>query len=268
MAPHVFTGMPQLVDWMQTEYLTELRVRAMKPKPGKKLPKGEVTLEWGERSGDDAIQLYLLRASKVTRWLLDGAWDKSQPLDWVVNPPTDAPIALHMKVPGLLVLECGQLTIEEGRLARYRDPTPPAPDPRCFVVSGPQEVTWREMLGWLEPPDGVRLFEQMSGGKGNVLLSEEKIEAVVKAPCFEMYRLQRSAEDRDPWLWIHWSLCMTVVGHYLVLRRGALDSVAWGRVLELPRRLGACTVSSGAIRCDAEEWLVKWVPGLAGAPVG
>lgn len=256
--------MAPLIDWMQNEYLTQLLVRRMRPKPGRKLPRGEVTIEWGERS-NDSLQLYRLRAEKVTRWSLEGEWNENEPVEWVVDPPTDAPIALHMKVPGLLVLECGQLTVEPGKVVRYRDPTPVAPDPTTFLVWGPRELTWNAVLGWIEPPAGVRLYEQMPGDKGNRLLSDEELAALIKAPCTGMYRLQAGADAERPWLWVQWGLCITVVGHYLSLQRGALDGAAWARALRLPRHLDPCTVFSGTVRCDAEEWLARWVPRLVGA---
>jgi len=143
---------------MQEEYLSALLLRSMKPKPKRRPPKGEVAFEWGLLgANDDALQMYVVRASGVTRWTLDGEWDKDAEVSFVRDAEGNAPVVLHQQIPGLFALECEQITVERGPQKRYAPP--PAPSDREFVVWGPTEVCLRELLDWVSPPTDVLVFE-------------------------------------------------------------------------------------------------------------
>ncbi len=123
---------------------------------------------------------------------------------------------------------------------------------------GPREVTWRELVGWLEPPQGVRLFRQVPGGASHRPVDDGEMDATIRAPYFDAFRLQKDATDEACWLWMSWMLAITTVGHYVSLRRGTLDDAAWSRVRRIPAKLGQCTVFSGTVRCTGREWVERF----------
>ncbi len=255
-----------LVEWMHAEYLSELLLRKASPKPSApakaKRPKGGVvTMEWGLAIPDRPKQLasYLVRAEGVTTWTLDGAWDKHGELELRSIVDRGDGIAFDMRVPGKLVLCCERVSIEAGPMRRYEPPR--EPDDASLLVWGPRELSWAELLQWLAPADGIELYRQRSSGHELVTLEERT--RVVVGPCHEMYRLQRTASDERPSMFVSWMLSIGKRGHYFSITRDQLtDHAAWSRALRLPAQLDDCEVMSGGIRTTGERWLSEWVPRI------
>jgi hypothetical protein len=249
-----FTRGKDLLEWAEEEYLSELLLRAMKPKPGPRPPKGgTVEWEWGLVVGDAKLQTYTAKASGVTTWSLEGDWDKNGECELVEIGDASAGIRLVQKAPGTLSLECKRIAIARGPERRY---TPPAKiDPTTLLVWGPREVTWTELLKWIAPPRGVLLFEQ--NAKGNVRVEAAKQRKAIEPPYIDTFRLQRNASDEDPWLWVEWMLTVSKTGHYFSVTRGTLDDRSWARVQRLPEHLGPCTVLSGGVQVPGKAWLEK-----------
>lgn len=65
-----FTRAAALTDWLEDEYLSELLLRAIKPRPGRKLPANRVVqLEWGlAGTAEHKLQIYDARAEGVSTW--------------------------------------------------------------------------------------------------------------------------------------------------------------------------------------------------------
>lgn len=147
--------------WLEEEYLSEVLLRAMKPKPSKRAPQGgTVELEWGLVVGERRLQSYQLRAQGVSRWTLEGAWEKNALVELEV-PPGEG-LVLVQNVPGRLVLAAQRLEIARGPERRWTPP--PRPSPTEFLVWGEREVSLEELLCWLSPPPGMRLYRQRPAG--------------------------------------------------------------------------------------------------------
>jgi len=241
---------------MQEEYLSELLLRSLKPKPRPRPPRSDVVFEWGLAGVEESfLQIYTVRASGVARWTLDGAWDKHAPVSFVEAVGTDAPIAIHQQIPGLLALECARVDVEAGPRRRYRPP--PRPNPGEFLVRGSAEVCLAELLQWMGAPSGLRIYEQLPGAQGNREVGAAELAAPIKAPHHRTYRVQATAHDEPPWVWMRWMLAVTTAGHYVAFTRGTAGDDAWSVVRRIPEKLGECTVDSGTLRCSGPEWLAR-----------
>lgn len=254
-----FNRAADLVGWLHDEYLSELLLRKISPKPGRRLPRaGVVSLEWGLVIGETKLQIYRARADGVTTWALDGAWDKAAACELHEIEDRPAGLSLVQRAPGTLSLVCERITVERGPERRLT--LPPRPDSSSLLVWGDLEVSWSDLLAWIAPPPDLRLFIQRPGR--NLLLDPERASEPIRSPTLGMFRLQRDADAEEPWLWICWALAITRVGHYFSLIRGTLDDPSWARMQRLPAHLGPCTVRSGTIRVTGEEWLERWTtPG-------
>lgn len=262
-----FTDARKLVDWMQSEYLSELLLRKASPKPStlaRALPPkdGAVMMEWGLALPDEPNRLasYLLRAEGVTTWTLDGEWDKHGELQLRSIEGGKGGIVFDLRAPGRFTLVCKRVSIEAGPMRRY-DP-PRRPDNHRLLIWGPREVTWNELWTWLAPaPPGMQLFRQRSGG--HLQVPEREREQRIVAPYYDMFRFQHSASDGRPSMFLSWMLGVDSTGHYFSLTRDTLtDHAAWSRALRLPAHLGECEVLSGQIRTTGERWLRDWVPRI------
>jgi hypothetical protein len=259
-----FTDAKKLVDWMHSEYLSEVLLRKASPKPrapAKGLPPrdGVVTMEWGLVLPDEEYELasYLVRAEGVTAWTLDGEWDKHGELELRSIAKGKGGIVFDLRAPGRFTLVCKRVSIEAGPVRRY-DP-PRRPDGDSLLIWGPREVTWNELWTWLAPAPGMQLFRQRSSGHLLVPKSERK--PVIVAPYHDVFRLQRSASEARPSLFLSWMLSVGSKGHYFSLTRDMLtEHAAWSRALRLPAHLAECEVMSGGIHTTGEVWLRDWVP--------
>ncbi len=254
--PVILRSTAELIAWMHGEYLSELLLRALKPKPRGRQPPSEVCFEWGLVVPDTTkLTMYGARATGVSRWSLDGEWDKNEVISFVPDASGVAPIVLHQDLPGRLALECVTLDVERLPDKRWRPPRRARADQ--FLVWGRRPTSWRELLSWIAPPDGVRLFERLPGGKRTRALAPDELIPIITSPFFGVFRLQRTAEDETPWLWLSWSLAITTVGHHVAIQRGTLADADWDRVRALPGHLGDCQVISGTVRCSGAEWVER-----------
>lgn len=256
-----FTKASEVLAWIEDEYLSELVLRKVSPRPGassaKKLPKDRVvSLEWGLVTGEPMLTTYPVRAEGVSSWTIDGAWEKNHELQILAVEDRKAGLTLTLAAPGTLTLVCERLSIERGPQRRWSPP--PRIDPDRFLVWGEREVTWDELLGWLEPPPGLELYEQRHREAHRLLTPEERA-AVVRAPCFDVFRLQANATDEVPALFVSWKLAVTRVGHYFNVTRGTADDLLWARAQQLPAQLGPTSIISGTVRTTGEEWLGRWL---------
>lgn len=241
---------------MQDEYLSELVLRKLSPARGARLPK-VVTMEWGLVLPEEPPRLALfgLRAEGVTRWSFEGEWKKDGALE--VRSVTDAGgIALELGAPSTISLTCRRLTIERGPTVRYRPP--PRPDPARFLVHGPRETCWAEVLGWLAPLGDLELHRQVAGAAGPLVGDRDR---PIVAPLFETFRLMAPGAA-EPALFLSWSLAVTMRGHHIAVARGAADDALWSRALRLPEHLGEGEVISGTLRVPSGVWARDWAPHL------
>jgi hypothetical protein len=241
-----------LLRFAEDEYLSELMLRAM-TRPTARCPK-QVTFEWGQVLDEGTFQSYMATAEGVTRWSIDGAWDKTAVVE-LEFPNRKRGILLAQYVPGRLELACAKLTIERGKTKRYT--LPAAIDPTDYLVWGPRTVTWTQLRSWLEVPAELSLYKQAP--RGNVLIDPNTYGRVLVAPQFGRVRIQRTARSQ-PWIALSWDLSIGNVGHYFSVQRGTCDEAAWARALRLPQYLGPSTILSGTVRCTSAVWLRKWVP--------
>jgi len=259
-----FTDAKKLVDWMQSEYLSELLLRKATPKPSApakpRPPKdGVVTMEWGLVLPDQENKLaaYLLRAEGVTAWSLDGEWDKHGELELRSIANGSGGIVFDLRAPGRFSLVCKRVSIEAGPLRRY-DP-PRRPDDTSLLFWGAREITWADLWQWLAPAADMQLFRQRSNG--HVLVPADERRRPIQSPCYDTFCIQRSAGDARPSMFVGWSQSVGTTGHYFTVTRDALsDHAAWSRALRLPEHLGECEVLSGGIRTTGVLWLRDWVP--------
>src|SRR5690349_9599857 len=103
----VFTKADALVDWMHDEYLSELLLRKLSPKPRSRPPKGgTITMEWGLAIPDQnrKLKAYLVRAEGVTVWTLEGEWDPHGELEVRSIVDRDGGLAIEMGAPGTFKL--------------------------------------------------------------------------------------------------------------------------------------------------------------------
>lgn len=251
MTKRVCRSNTDLLAFAEDEYLSELLLRRY-DRPKKKGTPERVAFEWGLVVGERRLQSYLVEATGVTRWSLDGAWSNAHVVELEL-PEVVSGVRLVQMVPGRLDLACAELTIEKGRTKSFT--LPARIDPTQFLVWGPRTVTWRELREWLDVPGGLGIFEQRAGGH----LRVEDESTPVPAPCFGRFRFQQRAED-EPWLAVTWSLAVAQTGHYLTIERGTCDDAAWERATQLPSALGDCEVLSGTVRCTGKEWVETWAP--------
>lgn len=260
------TDAASLVEWMHAEHLSELLLRKASPKPSApakaKPPKnGVVTMEWGLVIPDQESKLasYLVRADGVTIWTLDGEWDKHGALEIRSIIDRDVGIAFDMRAPGRFTLVCDRVSIEPGPMRRYAPPR--RPDNTRLLVWGPREVTWNELWQWLAPAPGLDLYRQRNGG--DVLVPADERARVAVGPYHDTFRVQRTASDERPSMFVSWMLSIGKTGHYFSIERDQLtDHPQWSRALRLPEHLGECEVLSGGIRTTGDGWLRDWVPRI------
>ncbi len=246
----------ELIAFAEDEYLSEVMLPAL-TKPSKKVPKS-VTFEWGlVIPGDGAakFQSYMVTATGVTKWSLDGAWSKTHVIE-MDFAPTKKRIAMTQTIPGVLALECASLSIERGGLKRYT--LPPRILADRFLVFGAREVTWTELRQWLAVPDELDMYDQTSV---DTLIDHAKDDEVIKSPCFGLHKFQTAAGVEAPWISVAMMLAITTKGHYFSVHRGTCDDAAWEHAKQLPAQLGPCEVMSGTVRCTGEEWIAKWASG-------
>jgi len=260
------TSNAQFLRYAEDEYLSEFHLRALKPKPrsassSARLPES-VTFEWGQVAGNGKLQAYIATATGVTRWSLDGEWDKHAVVEFGLTT-TKSGISFWQKVPGLLQLDCAALTIERGGIKRYTPPPEIRPD--NFLVGGPQEVTWNQLREWLGVPSDYVLHDQT--GDKLTPLDPASFDTPITGPYYMPTRVQAVATPKSekPWLWVMWMLGIGTVGHYLSINRGTCDDASWARAVRLPQHLGPTDVMSGTVKCSSATWLEKWVPTI-GSP--
>ena len=248
----------QFLRYAEDEYLSEFHLRALTPKPSSRTPES-VTFEWGLVVGDGKLQSYLVTATGVTRWSLDGAWDKHAVVEVDVTETKNG-ISFWQKAPGLLQLECASLSIERGGVKRYTPPPHIRPD--SFLVWGPREVSWTQLREWLGVPADYVLHDQT--GDKLTPLDPASLDTKITGPYHVPTRVQAvtTPKSERPWLWVMWMLGAGAVGHYLSISRGTCDDASWARAVRLPEHLGPSNVMSGTVKCSSATWLEKWVPTI------
>jgi len=248
-----------LLSFLEEEYLSEVMLRNMRPRPGPTLPPGgRVDFEWGLQIAEQRLAIYRVRAEGVTHWSLDGSWDRNSVVEFEsITSAVDADgITLVQRVPGRLELTCAAVSVERGPTRSFR--LPAVPSPTEMLVWGEREVAWSDLLTWLDAPASIRVFER--DHVNSAMSPVSQLTDPIKAPCFGMYHLQRSPADQAPWVSIHWMLAFPGAGHYFTLTRGSADDQAWDRMRRLPEKLGECNVLSGTVRAGSAEWIRRWVP--------
>lgn len=253
----VFDTTEKLVDWMQDEYLSLLLLRSMKPRPTSKPPPRETSFEWGLSGVEEGkLMPYVIHAEGVRTWSLDGEWDKTVEVSFEPDARGDAPVVLVQLVPGRLTLECDRVQVEKLPAKRYRPPPRPRDDD--FLVWGESGLSWNELLGFIDPPRSLDLYQQGTDRVPHCRVALEDRDTTISGPLYQMFRLQEAVEVERPWLFVSWMVGMSSTGHYFSVSRGTIDDDSWARVRRLPGLLGPCTVMSGSVRCSGDEWVKKW----------
>jgi hypothetical protein len=219
-----FTTTADLVRWAEDEYLSELTLADVMPKPGKKAPP-KVSFTWWLHAGSTRVP-YKLEATGVSEWSLDGKRDEELAIGWFL---VDGPgVAFAMQVPGTLTLRCEKVTATRGRKVKAAFERRPLADYTYFHTYGDRTVSQADVLAAL----GI------VGGK-------------IKKHA--RYGCEVTVGDRRA---IEISVYEEPKGHHFnVIRRDATDD-EWARAIELPKHLGPSRVAAAwEFEGSDRQWL-------------
>lgn len=207
-----FTTTADLVRWAEDEYLSEVVIAEVTPKPGKRSPT-TVTFTWWLHAGLARIP-YKVEATGVTEWSLDGKRDEELAIGWFT---LDGPgVAFAMQVPGTLTLRCEKLTATRGRKLKAAFERRPLADYTYFHTHGERTVTRADTLAALGIAGAT--IKKQARYADDVMVGDRRI--------------------------IEISIYEEPQGHHFnIIRRDATDE-EWARAIELPKHLGPSRVGA------------------------
>jgi len=243
----------ELVAWMFDEYLSELVLLRVKPKPRKRRgkPPSEVVFEWGledlEYEGErDKYFAWRLTAEGVTHYTLAGELDLEEELT-VAEHSSEAPIGFTMNVGGQLTVGCEALLVEELK-PKYRKARP-RPWPHDFDLrSTKKDLTVGDLVAAFNLPEadevsvkGVRDGRAATASESLVSLARQIQAYMVSKPKRELVVF--TVEDSS-----------NSVRLGIQRRDGATDE-EWHRVWQVPTKLPQVTETwSRTLVCPPDPW--------------
>jgi hypothetical protein len=235
-----FSSTRELVAWMQDEYLSEIVLEILSPRPtsGECQPLSEVSFTWWLHGGGRRVP-YRVVARDVRVWSFEG-----QLGDGAISipPPEDdaSSMRLVMEVPpGRLVLECESVAITRGRAERTLQKRPFI-DYTYFSVSGADDLSPVQLLEVLGAPSGARV---VTGGSAELLTLPAVGRVEVQVDHVDWVVVFRAVHRGEP-------------GYWMSVSRASASDDDWHRAQALPRHV-RCTRVGSAWEFDGtpSEWL-------------
>jgi len=255
-----FATTDELFAWMESEYLSELRLLSCSPQPKAttKKPPARVDLVLGlpdleYQGAKDRYFTFSLRASGVARW--EGAIEGDGELTVEAAGDADAPIAIRLQTGSSALLTCASVDVAKGK------PKLLAPRPRPWQSSfhlecSSDDVTVATLHELLEMPALTMVhYDDPSAVTPRewtlASLTKQRLRPVFaflvdgrhvgtaafgfwRGPGFSLH-VQRTPDTTDP---------------------------EWDRLWTLPTKLGATRASSRTLATDGAAWAsVDWRTG-------